>query len=153
MESMSSSVKSRSSLLIKSSTFKATDLQGILTKIPTCEKQNKQRKHTSKKTITCTRQYLRGSAICLLHEVAGISLLSEKIQQCTRILSRNPNPNYTLALSHRKNKNRSQLPLFFLFSLIRLLTRLIGISLKSILCIQPHIIKHIHKYILLYKVG
>ena len=38
---------------------------GNLTKIPTYEKQNKQRKHTPKKTITRTRQYLRGSAICL----------------------------------------------------------------------------------------
>ena len=38
---------------------------GNLTKIPTCEKQNKQKKHTPKKIITRTRQYLRGSAICL----------------------------------------------------------------------------------------
>ena len=38
---------------------------GNLTKISTCEKQNKQRKHMSKKTITRTRQYLRSSAICL----------------------------------------------------------------------------------------
>ena len=35
----------------------------------------------------------------------------------------------TLALSHIKNKNRSWLPLSSLFSLMRLLTRLIGISL------------------------
>ena len=34
---------------------------------------------------------------------------------------------YALALSHIKNKNRSWLPLSSLFSLMRLLTRLIGI--------------------------
>ena len=38
---------------------------GNLTKIPTCEKPKKQRKHTSKKSIKRTRQYLCGSAICL----------------------------------------------------------------------------------------
>ena len=38
---------------------------GNLNKIPSYEKQNKQRKHTPNKTITRTKQYLRGSAICL----------------------------------------------------------------------------------------
>ena len=45
-------------------TLKMKDVRN-LTKIPTCEKQNKYRKHTSKNTITRTRQYLRGSAIYL----------------------------------------------------------------------------------------
>ena len=102
---------------------------GNLTKIPTCEKQNRPSENTCQRkqphaqnNIYVVRQF------AYVHGVAGISLLSGKIQQCTRTLSRNPNPNYTLALSHRNNKNRGWLPLFSLFSLMRLLTRLIGIT-------------------------
>ena len=41
-------------------------MMGIQPKFQTCEKQKKKRKQNAKsKTITRTRQYLRGSAICL----------------------------------------------------------------------------------------
>ena len=59
----------------------------------------------------------------------GFHYYQEKYNSAQETLLRNPNPNYTLALSHIKNKNRSWLPLPSLFSLMRLLTRLIGIFL------------------------
>ena len=62
-------------------------------------------------------------------ELRGFHYYQGKYNSAQETLSRNPNPNYTLVLSHIKNKNRSWLPLSSLFSLMRLLTRLIGISL------------------------
>ena len=117
--------------------------------------RQKKKKSHAQDNIYVVRQF------AYVHRVAGILLLSGKIQQCTRTLSRNPNPNYTLALSHKKNKNKSWLPLFSLFSLVRLLTRLIGITLSSIsfyFFILPHIIKrththtHTHIYIYIYQI-
>ena len=62
-------------------------------------------------------------------ELQGFYYYQGKYNNAQETLSRNPNPNYTLALSHIKNKNRSWLPLSSLFSLMQLLTRLIGIFL------------------------
>ena len=89
---------------------------GNLTKIQTREKQNRPRENTRQRkqshaqdNIYMVRQF------AYIHGVVGISLLSGKIQQCTRTLSRNPNPNYTLALSHPQDKK------IIFFLLVRLL--------------------------------
>ena len=83
-----------------------------------------------------------------VHGVAGISLLLGKNTIVhKKTLSRNPNLNYILALSHKKNKNRSWLPLFSLFSLMRLLTRLIGIFSLYILTAALLLKHNIYIYI------
>ena len=121
---------------------------------PVRNKTNRENTH-QRKIITRIRQYLRGSAICLRpRSCRDFTIIREKIQQCTRTLSRNPNPNYTLALSHRKKKIRIEADcLSFLYFLsCGLLTRLIGIFLKSILFnLAAYNKAHIYIYMLLYK--
>ena len=56
---------------------------GIQPKFQTCEKQkNREKKNIKRKIITRTRQYLRGSAICLRPQSCRDFIIIKKKLQC-----------------------------------------------------------------------
>ena len=80
-----------------------------------------------RKTITRIRQYLRGSAICLRpRSCRDFTIIRKNIIVYKNTLKK-PNPNYTLALSHRKIRIEAGCLSFLYFLSSGLLTRLIGI--------------------------
>ena len=69
--------------------FLQEHIVGNLTEIPTCDKQKNRENTRQRKTVTCTRQYLRDSAICLRpRSYRDFTIIREKeIQDVVSIFS------------------------------------------------------------------
>ena len=118
---------------------------GNLIKISTCQKQNKQRKHTPKKTITRTRQHLRGSTICLRPRSCRDFIIKQGDTIVHKNTLKKPNSQYTLTLSHPQYK---KILYFFLCDYCQVLGILSHTRLQ--LNLKPNIYIYIYIYV---KVG
>ena len=117
---------------------------GNLIKISTCQKQNKQRKHTPKKTITRTRQHLRGSTICLRPRSCRDFIIKQGDTIVHKNTLKKPNSQYTLILFHPQDKKNLILSSYAA-------ARLLGIISNS--HSLPSITNLIYIYIYIYRLA